>query len=1041
MAKVGKVVAGVALVITGAIVGLVTQNWGLAYAIASTGVGILTMPKIPKDLNERQGAVLENRVGSLERLPVVYGITRIGAVFADVRVDNASPERKRLVVVPVFCHGSRDGSGVTAIQEVWFDDRRAVNGSTVQSPFNTLPAGQIFKHLEFEHHLGSTTQVVDSRLTALFPVEWPATSRGRGVCYSRMELWFNPDIYTSGLPTIQAKIAGNKVFDPRDATWKHSTNPALCIRDYMLSPIYGLGIEESALEEQSFIDMANYCDELVLSPSGPAQKRFEMNGWVDTSRSVEQNLVELCTSCRGQIINEGDKWRLVIRRQRAVSGFKINEDNTVEGSWQFILPGSDGAPNVGRASYIDPSRDYDVDNVQWPEPGQVNVFLADDNAFEQRLEIDLPFTDNRVRAQQIVMTLVKESREAIGVICTLRESALQVRVGDLVEVTYPTPGWVDKVFDVAALLLSPDATMRAVLVEYEPTVYDLDTQFAQPEAQDTNLPNPFVVAEPTSLVLVSSGKALQTNDGRYIPRIQATWGKSNDPFVDYYEIQAKKNVDSIWDHYGRIGGLEDALFFVYPVTDEQWDVRISAVNTLGKRSNWISASHLVVTPDPRPQILSITLTNAHADSPHTDVHTDLAHGDAAHSDAHTDTAHSDHTDHGDAHGDSGAHDDVAHGDTYSDNGQIIDHVDSHGDNAHGDHSDGHGDSHTDTNHIDTAHSDSYSDNALIIPHEDVHSDVAHGDHSDTNESHTDGAHVDSHTDTSHADSAHGDGHVDVTHVDGQHGVGIAIQADTDSSSVKAVARKVSANLVLNGSGEEGTVGAAAPNWTQVGNGLLIANDFAKVGGKSLKIVNAAAADSYGHQDFSVLVGVRYRLAGWVKTSALPTTDSGDGAYLNINIVSGVTGYTIVEKFMVGSDPSPTQPDVGIRADNVAHDWTYIFCRFIPTGANGVLRVHAQLGYGGLQSGTAWFDDIRVEVDEPSAADVRTQQAADGRNVVLELIDAATGAQIQMNPGDRVRVGAIAYSEPNAGGVEGPLALASVGLFTVAPVGTDKWVPT
>lgn len=1193
MGKVGKVIAGIGLIVTGAVIGVFTQNWTLAFAVASLGAGLLTQPKIPKmggsDLNERTGAILENRVGGLQYLPVIYGTAKLAGVFADIRVDDNSTARKRLVLVPAFCHGSRDGTGITGIDEVWFDDRKAIDGTTVQSPFASVVVGQTpaIKYLQFEHHLGSSTQLADTRLTALLPAEWPTTAQGRGVCYSRLELWYDGDKYPGGIPTVQVKARGNSVYDPRDNAWKFSTNPALCIRDYILSPIYGMAVPEASLENQSFIDMANYCDELVNIPGGGTQKRFELNGWVDTSRSVEQNLAEMCTSCRGQVVNEGDTWRLVIRRARQPSGFKINERNTIEGAWQFILPGADLCPNVVRASYIDPSRNYVVDTVQWPEPGQANLFLSDDNSYEQRLEMDLPFTNNRLMAQQIGMTLMKESREAIGVVCTLREEGLATRVGELVEVTQPTPGWVDKVFDVAALMLTPDGQVRAVLIEYEPTVYDLDTQFAQPAAIDTNLPDPFTIAAPTALVLVSAGQELLQSDGGYIPRIRVTWTKSNDPFVDYYQIQARRGIgdtievaapfasssfthsglsafdatkvwndvlsagdnawhtdsavagawlqldcgagitkeyvecrifagggsagiydleysdnasvwtlatvafkptlvglnsrkwasvgahrywrikltntpgagswlnelqflEGAWDDFGRVAGLSEPLVYVYPVTaDESWSVRVRAVNKIGVNSSWLSANHIPVVLDPRPQVLSITLTNAHSDIGHIDAHTDIAHGDAGHTDAHTDTAHTDHTDHTDGHSDS--HSDSGHGDSHGDfHGDHTDgsHFDvSHFDVAHSDHTDGHADSHTDghndSDHTDVAHLDFHSDHTDGT-HSDIgHYDEAHVDHTDSSVSHTDVTHVDSHSDTAHSDSAHSDGHTDQTHSDGQFGVGIAIQADQDSASVKAVARKVSGNKVVNGGGETGTVGAQAPSWSfNGGNAMNVANDFYKYGSKSLKVINSTPANSTSFQDVALLAGKRYRIEGWIKTTSL--TPSGGGAFLgvafNIGIVSGITSFTIVEKSTIGADPSTVNPDCGIQADGTSRDWTYVFCRFIPT-ASGTIRIYWNVGYNGNVSGTVWLDQAGVFEDEPSTVDVRTQQAIDGRNVVIELIDMATGAQIQLAPGDMVRVGALAYSDVAAAGVEGPLALASVGLFNIAPVGTDKWVPS
>ncbi len=87
-------------------------------------------------------------------------------------------------------------------------------------------------------------------------------------------------------------------------------------------------------------------------------------------------------------------------------------------------------------------------------------------------------------------------------------------------------------------------------------------------------------------------------------------------------------------------------------------------------------------------------------------------------------------------------------------------------------------------------------------------------------------------------------------------------------------------------------------------------------------------------------------------------------------------------------------------------------------------------------------DTHTDVTDPTAAQVRTMAPHDGRNVSIELIDIDTGVQILLSPGDRVRVGALAYSATGGGGAEGPLALMSVSLFqaSVAPVGTDQWWP-
>lgn len=1163
MGKVGKFIAGGILILGGLAVGVFTGNWQLALSMASIGVGIITRPKIPQDLGRQQGAVLQTRVGTQNALPVIYGTTQVAGAYVDVRVDSLSSQRKRLTIVVAWAHGSRDGGGIQAIDEIWFDDRLAISGSTVQAPFNGAVTGQGVNHLEFRHYLGSTTQVVDTLLNSRFPSPWPPTSKGAGIAYSVFDLWFNPDIYGSGLPsTIQAKVRGARVYDPRDSTWKHSNNPALCIRDYLLSPIYGQNVPENRnmllnpsaeeattapwivgggtltrdtgekkfgaasfkfviptsptagyfyqniplggvlnagrkvflsfwakaasagtfasntaadgpcyieeqggafrhltsdvtgalplvwtrytvfgvlpadvlptaniilrggrngatpvnvfydgvmvgygdwvpdfgydyLEEQTFIDMANYCDEVVNVPGLGSVARYVLDGWVDTGQDVPENLARLCTSCRGNVVNEGDRWRMYIRRQRSPSGFVVSEHNTVEGSWSWNVAGAQ-CPNVVRATYVDPAQKYQTDTVQWPAAGQTNFYLGDDNNFESRMEVDLPYTPNRGRAQQMAMTLLKEARQSIVVKCTLLEDALVMRTGDLVGVTQPTPGWNEKLFDVMAMLLLPDGQVGAVLVNYSAAVYDLDTQPTPPTAPNTDLPNPFVVAVPTGLGLDGSvTQAIVTTDGTYVPRIKVTWFPPADAFVEYIEVQAKTPGASNFDSWGRVAESATAEFFISPASSGTWTVRIRAVNRLGRQSDWVELT--VAVSDRPPQILTLTSAGAHIDVSHQDVaHQDSAHGDSAHGDSHSDVTHAD------------THTDVAHSDAA--------HVDSHGD----------------IGAIDTDHTDTHDDSP--------HSDNAHVD------SHSD-SHTDSHTDAAHSDSQHADAHTDASHGDGNYGIGVSIQADASSASVKAAARRGGANLLTNGGFETGSIGAQATGWTvNSGNNLNCANDSVKLGLQAGKIINAGVTDSSSRQDVTVVPGRVYRIQGWIKTDALPTGDAGFGAVLNVDIQAGGGTFTIISKTTIGADPNAGTPDCGVQASGSAVAYSYVSCVFSCTSAT-TLRIHCQLGFGGGQSGTAWFDDVWLQevfgttTGEPDLTDIRSQPATDGRNVVIPVIDVATGSALVLEPGETGYIAALAYSQTGGLGIEGPIARARQDRFTVAPVGTDKWVPS
>ncbi|HWF02653.1 MAG TPA: hypothetical protein VHA06_03150, partial [Candidatus Angelobacter sp.] len=197
---------------------------------------------------------------------------------------------------------------------------------------------------------------------------------------------------------------------------------------------------------------------------------------------------------------------------------------------------------------------------------------------------------------------------------------------------------------------------------------------------------------------------------------------------------------------------------------------------------------------------------------------------------------------------------------------------------------------------------------------------------------------------------------DTTLVHFHPGVDGTLGAGLNPQSTGRPPGAVNGNLIINGDGETGVVGSQAPNWILLnGSSLVVANDFSHSGLNSLKVTSTGAADCYSYQEVSVVDGATYRLQGWIKTTAIAAS-AGHGAVLNIDIVAGVTGFTIVSK--TGTDFSPTQPDVGIAADGAAHGFTFVSCIFRPVGS-GIVRLYLQLGYGVGLVGSAWFDDVQI----------------------------------------------------------------------------------
>ena len=117
--------------------------------------------------------------------------------------------------------------------------------------------------------------------------QWTTDHRLRGIAYLYVRLSFDSDIYPNGVPNISAEIQGKKVFDPRTSATAFSSNPALCIRDYLLDTNYGLNADATEVNDTNFQAIANICDEDVTLTSG-TEDRFTLNGSFILSSSPKQ---------------------------------------------------------------------------------------------------------------------------------------------------------------------------------------------------------------------------------------------------------------------------------------------------------------------------------------------------------------------------------------------------------------------------------------------------------------------------------------------------------------------------------------------------------------------------------------------------------------------------------------------------------------------------------------------------------------------------------------------------------------------------------
>ena len=183
-------------------------------------------------------------------------------------------------------------------------------------------------------------------------------------------------------------------------------------------------------------------------------------------------------------------------------------------------------------------------------------------------------------------------------------------VGDVVDITHPTPGWTNKKFRVLSAQILSSGNVAFTFFEHEPTVYDQTAPVGGSTPPDTNLPNPLQVSPPTALIITSGNTTLFTAaDGTVISRMRVSWTPAADVFVTQYNVRFRKVTDADWEfgppaigqsaNQSIITGVEDGITY---------NIEVQAVNSRGFTSEWVAASHQILgktEPPPAPSFFNV----------------------------------------------------------------------------------------------------------------------------------------------------------------------------------------------------------------------------------------------------------------------------------------------------------------------------------------------------------------------------------------------------------------------------------------------------
>jgi len=475
--------------------------------------------------NELKGQTINVRSSTAPR-QLIYGQSLVGGVMFYAATTGSTNEYLHTVF------GLADHQ-IQSVEKVYFGDE------DVGTVSGNVSSGRYSGKARIQHKTTGGTAYADLvSETASLTNNWTSSHKLTGISSVYVRMQYDTSIYTS-IPTVRVLVKGKLVYDPRTTTTAWSDNPALCIRDYIMSD-YGMRVTADEIDSASFIAAANICDETVTASGSVTQKRYTLNGVVDTSKSPREVLQDMLSTCAGMLIYSSGKYKLIAGAfSSPVQTITVDD---LRGDVQLSCA-NEKANLFNRVVGVFADADKLYSATEYPAIAS-STFKTQDGGEELTAQLDLNFTTNILEAERLAKINLLKSRQGIVVNISCKPTCLNITAGDVVALTIAQLGWSGKYFRVMEWKLNEDIGVDLVLKEEDSTAYDWSTSDAIDGAPNTSLTLIQPQSAPTNLTATNQNLSLP--DGTILPAVHITWTAVSSAYVTGYELQFKLSTDTVW---------------------------------------------------------------------------------------------------------------------------------------------------------------------------------------------------------------------------------------------------------------------------------------------------------------------------------------------------------------------------------------------------------------------------------------------------------------------------------------------------------------
>jgi hypothetical protein len=521
---------GITALVAGVVASFATGALALVAAGVSVVASVLYQNKLAKDAKAAKDAAADAAKGfqttfsgEATSLPVVYGRAVLGGVRVWAKTFNSytststpggtvfqqglggsvgGNRHEYLALQIVLCVGEINRCWRVEVNELNSQDGKYAHGQKIIFYPKGGTACQTISALD---SLRSSAKFMDAAyVSAIFKL-------------NRDEPQYN------GIPSLKFFIEGIKVRPiilnngvySLSSTKSFSTNPALCLLDYLLDTVYGKGLLLDDIDLESFYIAASVCDQpittntaTVYNDGAKALKLFELSVVLDTKNSIRDNVQAILNSMGdASLIWSAGKFRLRLTYPEASStsvkkGYLVQEgahvykalvDNpsTVpaygDASWErvsvivtddniipndtvgSIWPSAQERLNHVKVTYLNQAEGFKEDSVEWPSRGSVpyTTYRAEDNNLTLSRDENVGFVTDYYHALAYAETLVRNSRHFVTTKISVTLDFWRIEPGDYIHLNSEVLNIPGELYKVIAFEVDPKGFISLDLVKFD----------------------------------------------------------------------------------------------------------------------------------------------------------------------------------------------------------------------------------------------------------------------------------------------------------------------------------------------------------------------------------------------------------------------------------------------------------------------------------------------------------------------------------------------------------------------------------------------